>query len=217
MEQGMFGQISKRRLISSLAFALMLVVAAVQSASANADAEKFAQSVIDRGLLILRDNSAGDQARREKFHEFILPLVNARKTALFTLGIYRRGASDAVIDPFVAAFTDYSTAIYETRLDEYKNATVSVTGSIDNKPGDVTVDALARAENLREPVRIAFRLLGSGGNYKIVDIQVAGIWLSIDQRDQFASQLGKNNGDIPALTSSLIERTARIRANPQTS
>lgn len=213
----MFGHNSTRQLISAFALALILAMVAVQSASANDDAEKFAQSVIDRGLLILRDNSVGDQARREKFQVFILPLVDARKTALFTLGVYRRGSADAVIDPFVAAFTDYSTAIYEARLDEYKHAALTVTGSIDNKPGDVTVDALATAANLREPVRIAFRLLGSGGGYKIVDIQVAGIWLSIDQRDQFASQLGKSNGDIPALTSSLIERTARIRANPQTS
>lgn len=213
----MFRHIGMLRLIIGLIVAAILVLIAVRSASANEDAEKFAQSVIDDGLAILRDDSAGDAARREKFHAFILPLVDARKTALFSLGVSRRGAPDAVIEPFVAAFTDYSTAIYETRLDEYRNASMKVTGSTDNKPGDVTVDALATAENLREPVRVAFRLMGSDGNYKIVDIQMAGIWLSVDQRDQFASLLGKSNGDIPALTSTLIERTARIRSNPQAS
>jgi phospholipid transport system substrate-binding protein len=200
--------------LSALALAGLLVLASTRAASTSRDAEEFAQNTIDRGLAILRDEGSDTGRRRETFHAFIIPLVDARKTALFTLGVYRRGAPDSVIEPFVAAFTDYSTAIYETRLDEYKNATVKVTGSIDNKPNDVTVDALAEAPNFREPVRLAFRLLGSNGNYKIVDVQVAGIWLSVEQRDQFASMLANNNGDIPALTSSLIDRTAQMRAKP---
>jgi phospholipid transport system substrate-binding protein len=200
--------------LSALALAGVLVLASTQAASTNRDAEAFAQNTIDRGLAILRDEGADAERKREAFHAFVLPLVDARKTALFTLGVYRKGAPDSVIEPFVAAFTDYSTAIYEMRLDEYKNAVVKVTGSIDNKPNDVTVDALAEAPNLREPVRLAFRLLGSNGSYKIVDVQVAGIWLSVEQRDQFASMLANNNGDIPALTSSLIDRTAQMRAKP---
>jgi phospholipid transport system substrate-binding protein len=212
----MFGSHRKRHWSPVLMLAAVLFLAATQSAPASEDAEKFARDVIDRGFAILRDDSAGESVKRVKFHAFILPLVDARKTALFTLGIYRRGAPDAVIEPFVAAFTDYSIAIYETRLDEYKDATLSVIGSFDNKQSDVTVDVLAEAARLREPVRIAFRLLGSDGSYKIVDVQVAGIWLSVDQRDQFASLLARNNGDIPALTSSLIDRTVQILQEPKT-
>ena len=48
--------------------------------------------------------------------------------------------------------------------------------------------------------------------YKIVDVQVAGIWLSIEQRDQFASVLAQNNGDIASLTASLRDRATRLRA-----
>ena len=65
--------------------------------------------------------------------------------------------------------------------------------------------------HIDEPLRIAFRLSGEAGAYKIVDVQVEGIWLSVEQRDQFASVLSQNRGDIASLTASLKDRTIRLR------
>jgi phospholipid transport system substrate-binding protein len=175
-------------------------------------AEQFAQNLIDRGLGILRDNSGGDVARKSRFHDFVVQNVDAQKTALFTLGQYRRGASAEAVEPFVNAFREYATAVYEARLEERKALPLKVVGSVENKPGDVTVNTEAKDPNASEPARIALRLLGSSGSYKVVDVQAAGIWLSIEQRDQFATFLSKHNGDIKALTADLIEQTKRIRS-----
>jgi len=193
--------------------AIAVALLGTTAALADQDAEAFARDLIDRGFAILRDDSVDDATRSAKFHAFILPNIDARKTGLFTLGNYRRGANEADIDAFVAAFAEYSTSMYETRLTTYRNATLTIIGSLENRPGDVTVNTLGSDVGLREPVRISFRLLGSNGSYKIVDIQVAGIWLSVEQRDQFASLLGQNDGRIGALTSILIERTKRMRSH----
>jgi phospholipid transport system substrate-binding protein len=199
--------------LAAMFAAIVLLISPATPAFAGADAERFAKDLIDRGFAILRDDSVDDATRSERFHAFILPNIDARKTALFTLGNYRRGASEAEVDTFVAAFAEYSTAMYETRLTTYKNATLTVIGSIENKPGDVTVNTLGNEASLREPIRVAFRLVGSNGEFKIVDIQVVGIWLSVEQRDQFASILGQNNGKVSALTSILVERTKQMRAS----
>ena len=191
---------------------LCLALHAAAPPAADDGARAFTQTLIDQGFAILRDARADEGARVRRFDDFIVQHMDARKTALFTLGNYRRGAADGVVEPFVAAFTDYSTAIYGAHLVDYSAATLRVTGDIANKPGDVTVTTLAEGGNLREPLRIAFRLAGDGGNYKIVDVQVAGIWLSVEQRDQFASVLSQTNGDIPSLTASLKDRTTRLRA-----
>ena len=45
-----------------------------------------------------------------------------------------------------------------------------------------------------------------------LDIQVEGIWLSIDQREQFAAFLSKNNGNIPRLTAHLQAQAQQIMA-----
>ena len=185
-------------------------LASVTPAYADADAERFAQGLIDRGVGILRNTA--DPQRRAKFREFILTYADARKTALFTLGSYRRGASDADLEAFVKAFTEFATAVYEARLDQYKGQTLKVTGSIDNKPGDITVNMVVVDPAAREPLRVAFRLLGGGGAYKFVDVQVVGIWLSVEQREQFAGFLSKNGGSVPALTTHLNAQTQQLMA-----
>lgn len=200
--------IARRALLSLVVGAAALV--SVAPAYADADAERFAQGLIDRGVGILRNTA--DPQRRAKFREFILNYADARKTALFTLGNYRRGAKDADIEEFIKAFTAYATAVYETRLDQYKGQTLKVTGSIDNKPGDVTVNMVVVDPAAREPLRVAFRLLGGNGNYRFVDIQVVGIWLSVEQREQFAGFLSKNGGSVPALTTHLNAQTQQLMA-----
>jgi phospholipid transport system substrate-binding protein len=200
--------VGRRAFLAALVGAASFV--SVAPANASSEAEQFAQRLIDRGVSILRDT--GDPGRRAKFRDFILQYADARKTALFTLGNYRRGASDTEIEAFVRAFTDYATAVYESRLDQYKGQTLKVVGSIDNKPGDVTVNMIVVDSSAAEPLRVAFRLLGSTGTYRFVDIQVAGIWLSIDQRDQFAAFLSQNNGSVPRLTAHLGKQAQQIMA-----
>lgn len=177
--------------------------------AANSSAETFTQGMVNEGLGILRDKSLDVAARRARFHQFVARNADARKTALFALGQYSRGVAEPVVEQFVVAFRDYVTAIYELRLEERKDANLKVTGSVENKVNDVTVNT--EAAGSRDPVKIGFRLIGSGGAYKVVDVQVAGIWISVEQRDQFASILSKNKGDVPALITHLITQTAHMR------
>lgn len=190
---------------------LVLFVAAAGAAVAAADAEAWAKRTIDQGFAILRDDSGGNAGRRARFHTFIVDQVDASRSAMFALGVYRRGVAAAVVEEYAAVFAEYSIEIYESRLETYKDATLSVTGSTENKPGDVIVTTLGVSPKLREPVHIAFRLQGANGAYKITDIQVEGIWLSIELRDEFAALLNTNHGDVRGLTRTLTARTNNLR------
>jgi phospholipid transport system substrate-binding protein len=188
----------------------MVALAAAGTATASPDAEVFTQKLIDQGVGILRNTA--DPMRRTKFRDFITQYADVEKTALFTLGNYRRAANPADLSGFVNAFREFATVTYESRLDQYKGQSLKVTGSIDNKPGDITVNTVVVDPNARQPFRVAFRLLGGNSNYRFVDIQVEGIWLSVEQRDQFAAFLSQNNGSIPRLTSDLNARAQRVLA-----
>jgi phospholipid transport system substrate-binding protein len=183
----------------------------VRTAAADADAEAFAQHLVDESVRIL--NNTDDAARLAKFRAFIGKFADASKAAAFTLGAHRRSASDSDVAAFTHAFKDYVSAVYETRLVRLKGQTLKVVGSIDNKPGDVTVNTVLVDPGAAEPLRVAFRLLGSRGNYRFVDIQVAGVWLSVDQRDQFAALLSRKGGSVPALTADLTAQAQQLRAS----
>lgn len=203
-----------RNLLGSLVL-LTIWAGNVWSAPADVPAEQFVRQLISEGFSILRDEGLSTGSRQTKFHQFIVGHVDAQRTAMFTLGVYRRNASEETLARFVAAFRDYSTAIYETRLDDYKNATMTVVSSMENKRGDITVIASAEDKSLREPLSVGFRLANSSDRFKIIDVQVAGIWLSVEQREQFGALLSRNGGDIDRLTEELVVKAAELRRASQ--
>jgi ABC-type transporter MlaC component len=203
---------------TKLVSAAVLTVAFFMSAGsgtalANPDAEKFVGALMDQGQAILKNQN--DAARHAQLHQLVIQNVDARKTALFALGAYQRGLPRQAVEQYVAAFTDYITTIYETKLEKYRDLDIKVLNSLDNGPNDATVLTQGKPANERaakDPIIIGFRLAGGAGRYKIVDVQIAGIWISIDQRERFADMMSKNNGDIHALTGYLTGTTAQIKS-----
>ncbi len=45
----------------------------------------------------------------------------------------------------------------------------------------------------------------------MLDVSVVGVWLAIEERDQFTAFLAQHNNSVPALTKHLNELTAKLR------
>lgn len=203
-----------RRLASLPAYVtalLLSLVLATGQARANGDAAgAYVQEGINKGLAVLGNKSLADADRRAQFRDLILSYTDAQKIAYFTLGNHRRGADAAVLADFVEAFKDYAVAVYESRLLNYSNQTLNVTGSVERNATDFVVEATL--DDGGTSYNVGFRVLGSPGSFQIVDIMVEGIWLAVDQRSQFDSYLAGNGGNIAALATYLREQTVSIRA-----
>ncbi len=201
-----------RFLTLAAAFGLIALLLTPVHAHAGTAPADFVQKAVDEGVAILADDDAEETARRAKFRDFILGLTDSRRIALFTLGNHRRQTSEADLDAFVKAFTEYAVAVYETRLKQYKGERLKVVNVTERSATDVIVSTVIEGQSPNDPVRVAFRLNPKNGGFIVIDIQVAGIWLAIDQQSQFASYLSQNNGGVPALTAHLIAQAAKIRA-----
>ncbi|NWH08438.1 MAG: ABC transporter substrate-binding protein [Alphaproteobacteria bacterium] len=197
----------------AVAFAVLAALLFSPTAHAGQTPADYVQHKVNEGVGILSDKSLAGTARTDKFRAFILNLVDERNIALFTLGNYRRGADDALLNEFVQTFTEYSVAVYEARLGEYSGQTLRVTDTLERTPTDIVVTTILDDKGQSgEPINVAFRLSKKGADFTVVDIQVVGIWLAIDQRSQFTSFLGQNGGDISKLIADLKKRTADVRA-----
>jgi phospholipid transport system substrate-binding protein len=201
MNRRTFGHVAMVALVSVFAWT------AATPAVANPDAEAFTQKVIDEGLHILRDGGAG-----ARFHEFIFKYADASKAAMFTLGPYRKTAAKGDLDSFVDAYREFQFALYARSLDKYKNKSLKVTGSVDNQPGDTTVNTVVADESGRtdKGLRVSFRMAGTGGSYKFTDVQIEGAWISQSQLEQFRAILNRNGGNIPELTQEIQNRTQHM-------
>jgi phospholipid transport system substrate-binding protein len=194
----------------------MAMVIAAAPARAETGAENFARSNVQRGLSILNNHSIPDSQRRVQFREFLTSLTDIRRIALFTLGAARRTASPQEVEQFVNAFRDYAVAVYESRLAAYSGQTLRVTGSTERAPGDVIVttvlvDPSGKANNQGEPIEVDFRVEGDNGHYVVIDASIAGVWLALEERDQFTAFLQENHDSVPALITHLNALTQRLR------
>jgi phospholipid transport system substrate-binding protein len=175
-------------------------------AAAASPAENYVQDNIHKGLDLLNNRALSTEQRRSQFETFLLGLTDMKRIADFTLGQYRRNASPADLAAFDAAFQNYAVAVYQSYFEQYKGQTLRVTNSQERAPNDFIVDTQLIDPNDHSgqaPLVVEFRVSTNTGNPVVIDFSVAGIWLAIEERDQFTSFLGQNGGNIAVLNTHL--------------
>lgn len=185
--------------------AALCLGAGPMAAAAATPAEALIAGNIQTGLGILGDKKLTAADRKAQFQAFLLGVTDMRRIALFSLGSYAAKASDADRDAFVAAFQNYAVTVYQSFLARYSGQTLTVVRSSERAPGDdiVVTHFVDPANAAQVPLEVDFRVRSQDGKPQIVDFSVAGIWLALAERDDFASVLAQSKGDVPALTARL--------------
>ncbi|HTI67089.1 MAG TPA: ABC transporter substrate-binding protein [Caulobacteraceae bacterium] len=177
--------------------------AALAQAPRDAGAEQFVQTQAQRVISVLNDKSQANADKIRTFRGIVDEAADVPKITTFVLGKYARTITPAQRAKFGPLFREFAQNVYETRLGDYHGETVKVTGSVVRKPGDVIVATTISGGKLSQPVQASWRVLGSGTSWKIVDVQVSGIWLAITQQQDFVSTIDNAGGNIDALIAQL--------------
>jgi len=208
--------ISRRAFLAmSSALAAGLFAGMPAMAAAN-PAEDFVQDNIHKGLELLNNKQLSVDQRRTQFETFLLGLTDMKRIADFTLGQYRRSASPADLAAFEGAFQNYAVAVYQSYFSKYAGQTLKVTGSQTRAPDDfiVATQLIDPNDNSgQQPLEVDFRVRTDSGKPVVVDFSVAGIWLALEERDQFTAFLGQNNGNFHTLISHLSDLAKQFRSN----
>jgi phospholipid transport system substrate-binding protein len=204
--------------IALAAFCLCAVHAAFAEPIGQSVAETFVQEKIDHAYALLGDASLSPAQRDAGFHTFLVSLTDIDRVGRFTLGRYANSASPAAVADFESAFADYAVAVYESRLSEFKNLKIHVTGSAVLGEDDIVVAATAsdpELPNPANPVRLGFRIRkDSSGRLILTDMDVEGIWLALWERADFTSFLQQHGGDIGELARHLQSQAGQLKGQP---
>ncbi len=179
-----------------------LAVAASSDAQAATRSETFVSNNIQRSLEILNGKELRPEQRSRQFQDLLLGIVDMKRIALFTLGQYGRTVSSSDQDRFVAAFQNYAISTYQRYFARYAGQTLTVSGSTERTPQDVVVMTTLKDPNDhsgQQPLEVDFRVRSDTGKPMLVDFSVAGMWLALEERDQFVAFLDHNDGNIPKL------------------
>jgi len=106
-------------------------------------------------------------------------------------------------------------AVYESRLTQYSGQYLRVTGSSERNPGDFVVNTVLvdpnGKSNGQDPIEVDFRVVSDNGKMVVIDVSIVGVWLALEERDQFTSFLQQNGDNVGALISHLQALTAQLR------
>src|SRR5215469_11612541 len=200
-----------RRAVLAMGLALL---APAMTASAAVPAESFISDNIQKSLSILNDPSLSSTQRSDQFEHLLLGLTDMKRIAIFTLGQYAANVSPAEQDEFATAFQNYSISVYRSYLSRYAGQTLKVTGSSERAPDDFIVNTVmvdASGNGGQQPLAVNFRVRTDTGKPELTDFSVAGIWIALSERDQFAAFLAHNHGDVKNLIAHLQEVSTASR------
>jgi phospholipid transport system substrate-binding protein len=137
------------------------------------------------------------------------------KIAGFALGQYIRLPTPEQKTEYLGLVRDFVVKVYVTRLSDYHNEKLVITGSKAKGDNQAIVDSQINFTNGREPVKVTWWLVKDGsGAYKIFDVNVVGIWLAQEQRSSFTSVIANHGGDFNALLEHLKQQVAAAE-NPK--
>ena len=203
---------SPRRFHAAIVAALLFLTG-LTAANAASPAESFIQTNVQTGLAILNDKSLSADARRSQFRSFLESLTDIHRIAIFTLGTAAKTAAPADVDAFVESFRDYAAAVYQQQLAHYSGQSLKVTGSVERAAGDTIVQTMVvQPGGSAGGDEVDFRVDDENGKPVVIDASVSGIWLALQERDQFTAFLSQHNNDVKALAADLEQRAASIRA-----
>ena len=190
-------------LTAPAATALLPTPALAQAAARDASAEAFVQTQAQRVISVLSDKSQASADKIRVFRGIVDEVADVPRITSFVLGKYARTITPAQRDRFAKVFRQFAQNVYESRLGDFHGETAKVTGSVVRKPGDVVVNTTISGGKLSQPVQASWRVLGGGSSWKVVDIQVSGIWLAITQQQDFVSTIDNAGGNVDVLIAQL--------------
>jgi len=195
-------------------FALvLLVVTAPAAARADVTApEAFIHELADRALGLVTDKNTDMAAKRARFDELLSDTFDMEGIGRFLLGRYWRLATPEDRDAYLKAFKESIVYTYTARFDEYAGQKLVVDGS--REDGQFTlVNTRIVDPNGGADVKVEWRLIRQGDSFKVVDVVIEGVSMSVTQRQEYASVIQSNGGEVKALIKALNERMARLKSS----
>ena len=165
----------------------------------------FVQSTVNRASEVLSKNSSKDE-KMEELKIIAKETVDIRGIGFYTLGQARKNLNDEQKKKYSELFKKYFLKSFSSRLAEYTNPEIDVKSKEILNENYTIVYSVLKATNERPEVKIDWRIYTKDQKNPLIrDLIIEGLSLARTQKEEFASILNSNDGDINALFRTLDE------------
>ena len=165
----------------------------------------FIQSTVNRASQVLSENIS----KEEKINQLKLiakETVDIRGVGFYSLGAARKSLNDEQKNTYSILFERYFLKSFSSRLAEYTNPEIDVKNKQILNNNYTIVNSILIATEDRPEVKIDWRVYTKNPDNPLIrDLIIEGLSLARTQKEEFASILNSNDGDITALFKILEE------------
>jgi phospholipid transport system substrate-binding protein len=186
-------------------FSIIFVSALLLSNVLALEADIFVQSTVDKASKLLSDNISKEE-KIEKLKLIAKDTVDIEGIGFYTLGAVRKNLNDVQKKEYAKKFEEYFLKSFSSRLAEYTNPEIDVFGKEVINENYTIVKSKLKATNERPEIKIDWRIYTKNPDQPLIrDLIIEGLSLARTQKEEFASVLSSNNGEIEALFKTLEE------------
>lgn len=196
------GRKISRRDFANILLGTLVGMSGVPTFAASSAAENYVGKIADE-VMNLANSGAQGNALRNKFAAVLNRYINLQNIANFALGPYQKKLPAGDKAEFYGLFNNYAAALFVYYVDEFRGTDLKIIS--DKQEGSYTTIDSAIILKSGGQQKVKWRLVPAGGGYKVSDINVRGVWLTIATKDRFHKVLSSSKGDFDALFAELKE------------
>ena len=186
-------------------FIILFLLNAISFNAFSIEADVFVQSTVNRASQIL----SKDISKDEKINQLKLvakDTVDIRGVGYYSIGSARKDLDNDQKEKYLILFEGYFLKSFSSRLSEYTNPKIEVQGKNVLNENYTIVNSLLIATPERPEVKIDWRVYTKNPEKPLIrDLIIEGLSLARTQKEEFASILNSNDGNINALFKTLNE------------
>ena len=192
---------SSKKILAIISFLIIFFSNIIKVYSIEPDV--FVQSTVNRAAKTLSGNYTKKE-RIQKLKEIASETVDINGIGNYTLGAFRKNINGEQIKEYKFLFEQYFLKSFSSRLAEYSNPEIDVTSKRKLNENYTMVSSILVATEQRPEVKVDWRIYTKNPENPLIrDLIIEGLSLVRTQKEEFASIIQSNDGDINALFDTL--------------
>ena len=175
----------------------------------SSNPKQFIQEIVDEVKKVLVETNS-KEFKTKKLSEMALKTVDIKGVAYYSLGNYRKELNDEQMKEYLSLFEKYFLKSFTSRLTDYSDPKIEVLSTDVLNAKYTIVKSLLLATDKKPAVNIEWRVYTKNPDKPLIrDLIIEGLSLARTQKEEFASVIETNNGDITKLFITLKEFVAK--------
>lgn len=180
-----------------------------KSFSYSSDPKQFIQEIVDEVKQVLVDTNSKEY-KTKKLSEMALKTVDIKGIAYYSLGNYRKTLNEKQMKEYLVLFEKYFLKSFTSRLADYSDPKIDVLSTEVLNLKYTIVKSILLSTDKKPAVNIEWRVYTKNPDKPLIrDLIIEGLSLARTQKEEFASVIETNDGDVTKLFVTLKEFVAK--------